>query len=284
MARARNIKPGFFTNDQLGELPPLARLLFAGLWTLCDREGRVEDRPKKIKAELLPYDACDGDELLSMLADAGFISRYEVGEKRVIQVLEFAKHQNPHVKEGPSSLPAQCKPGAGPVQEQDKSEPLPERAGLIPDSGFLIPSSSVPNGTDAANAPAVAKSKSPEEQSKSDLWRSAVVVLQAGGCQDEATCRTCMGKLVRDYTFPVVQKAVEGAVSAQPVEAREYLKAACQRLKGERADPITVPSAAVDQTAALLAEQAAAAERARSPEAQAARLAAMAKVKGAAHV
>ena len=31
MARARNIKPGFFTNDELVELPFATRLLFIGL-------------------------------------------------------------------------------------------------------------------------------------------------------------------------------------------------------------------------------------------------------------
>jgi len=39
MARSRNIKPGFFKNDHLVELPFEYRLLFAGLWTLADREG-----------------------------------------------------------------------------------------------------------------------------------------------------------------------------------------------------------------------------------------------------
>ena len=52
MARARNIKPGFFTNDELVELPFATRLLFIGLWTIADREGRMVDRPKKIKMEI----------------------------------------------------------------------------------------------------------------------------------------------------------------------------------------------------------------------------------------
>ena len=43
-----------------------------------------------------------------------------------------------------------------------------------------------------------------------------------------------MGKLVADYTFPVVQQAVSAAVTAQPADAREYLKAACQRAAGQR--------------------------------------------------
>jgi len=48
MARSRNIKPGFFRNEMLAECSPLARLLFAGLWCLADRFGRLEDRPKRI--------------------------------------------------------------------------------------------------------------------------------------------------------------------------------------------------------------------------------------------
>ena len=74
--RSRNIKPGFFLNDELGELPPLARILFVGLWCLADRAGRLEDKPKRIRAAVLPYDECDGEELLSMLACHGFIVRY----------------------------------------------------------------------------------------------------------------------------------------------------------------------------------------------------------------
>lgn len=113
MARARNIKPGFFTNDALAECQPLARLLFAGLWTLADREGRLEDRPKKIKAEILPYDNCNIDELLNELAaikeDDGqpaFIVRYEYNCKKYVQIMHFVTHQNPHQKEAASTIPA----------------------------------------------------------------------------------------------------------------------------------------------------------------------------------
>ena len=150
MARSRNIKPGFFTNDVLGELPALYRLLFAGMWTLCDRAGRLEDRPKKIRAEVLPYDVCDPEEMLQSLEKAGFIQRYEVEGVHVIQVLAWHKHQNPHVKEAASTLPpsegftaklapAPYKNGASTVNELCEGEPLPERAGLIP--SLLIPDS-----------------------------------------------------------------------------------------------------------------------------------------------
>ena len=105
MARARNIKPGFFSNDVLAECEPLARLLFAGLWTIADREGRLEDRPKRIKAELLPYDDCNIDALLDALHSKGFILRYSVENQQLIQILAFTKHQNPHKNEVHSTLP-----------------------------------------------------------------------------------------------------------------------------------------------------------------------------------
>ena len=104
MARARNIKPSFFANDQLGELPPLARLLFIGLWGLADRKGKVEDRPRRIKAEVLPYDDCDVDVFLNLLAPE-FIVRYNVDGISCIQIRNFVKHQKPHPKEGESDLP-----------------------------------------------------------------------------------------------------------------------------------------------------------------------------------
>jgi len=106
MARARNIKPGFFANEQLAELPFETRLLFIGLWTLADREGRLEDRPKRIRAQVFPYDSgLDVDGLLGQLEIAGFVLRYEVGGERYAQVVNFAKHQVPHHKEVASEIP-----------------------------------------------------------------------------------------------------------------------------------------------------------------------------------
>lgn len=106
MARSRNIKPGFFTNDELAECSPFARLLFAGLWTIADREGRGEDRPKKIKVLVLPFDDVNVDELLETLSSKGFIRRYKVDGDSYFQISNWAKHQNPHHKEIASVIPA----------------------------------------------------------------------------------------------------------------------------------------------------------------------------------
>ncbi|HDU8566898.1 TPA: hypothetical protein RG683_000447 [Morganella morganii] len=151
MARARNIKPGFFTNDDLAECDPCARILFAGLWTIADREGRMEDKPRKIKAMVLPYDDVDCDKLLEQLHGKNFITRYSVDGNDFIQVNNWKKHQNPHVKEAASEIPEQGsqdadnkgapeKHSACMVQEHEGHTTNPaDSLNLIPDSLNLIP-------------------------------------------------------------------------------------------------------------------------------------------------
>lgn len=146
--RARNIKPAFFKNEALAECSPLARLLFAGLWCLADRAGRLEDRPKRIRAELLPYDDGSVEDLLTELHEAGFILRYAAAGGRFIQVINFAKHQHPHHREVDSTIPAPDKPWASLGLSPDKPGTSPELAGLIPDSLNLIPDSLI-HGSDA---------------------------------------------------------------------------------------------------------------------------------------
>ena len=130
MSRARNIKPGFFRNADLVELPVETRLLFIGLWTLADREGRLADRPKQIKMEIYPADAFDVDAMLDELQGAGFIERYVSNEISYIQITNFSKHQNPHRDEKASTIPAPCKHSASTV-------PI----GLNPESLLLNPDS-----------------------------------------------------------------------------------------------------------------------------------------------
>src|SRR3990167_3685007 len=93
MARARLLKPGFFSNEALCEIVPFGRLLFAGLWTIADREGRMVDSPKWIKAQVFPFDNVPVEKLLSDLEKAGFIQRYGRPDgKRYIQGTKFSEH------------------------------------------------------------------------------------------------------------------------------------------------------------------------------------------------
>ncbi len=131
--RSRNIKPGFFKNEYLAECEPLARILFSGLWCMADREGRLEYRPKRIKAELLPYDDCNVESLLNQLLQYGLITIYSVDGSNYISIPTFTEHQNPNVKEAASIIPAPNEHGASTVLVlplTDSLKPLTEN--LLP--------------------------------------------------------------------------------------------------------------------------------------------------------
>ena len=104
--RIRALKPGFFKNEHLAELSPWHRLCFEGLWCCADREGRIQDRPKRLKAEIFPYDDLNMDLLLWDLARAGFIRRYVVGSQPLIWIPTWECHQHPRADEAASELSA----------------------------------------------------------------------------------------------------------------------------------------------------------------------------------
>jgi hypothetical protein len=149
LARARNIKPGLFKNEILGVADPLYTLLFEGLWLLADREGRLEDRPLRIKAETFPYrDGLDVSSMLGWLQANGFIRRYRVGGLAYIEVCEFVKHQNPHKNEPDSVIPSS--------EEADSPSEFIGSAradSLSLDSGFLIADTATPDKPPSPPAP-----------------------------------------------------------------------------------------------------------------------------------
>lgn len=174
MARTRMLKPGFFTNDTLAALPPIARLLFAGLWGIADREGRLEDRPTRIKAEVLPYDRANVDELLAKLQSSGFVVRYEVEGERYIQIRNFARHQSPHVKEPTSTIPAPPCTGesgssTGQVSDSSGASPSLDRSDTDTDTDPL---------TDTDNArPRAPRHKPVDEEFIAEMVREFAGVL-----------------------------------------------------------------------------------------------------------
>lgn len=103
MARIRTVKPEFFKDDELAELGPYAMLLFEGLWCLADCDGRLEDRPRRIKVEILPYFDIDVEDLLRQLHETGFIVRYEAGGDSLIWIPKFREHQRITGKEAEST-------------------------------------------------------------------------------------------------------------------------------------------------------------------------------------
>lgn len=127
MSRIRSIKPGFFKDEDLSELPIVARYIFSGLWCQADREGRLEDRPKLLKLEIVPWDDVDMDAILNMLTPH-FITRYVVDGKKYIQINNFTKHQIIPNREPISTIPAQSCTGTVPVQYQSCTGTVPVKA------------------------------------------------------------------------------------------------------------------------------------------------------------
>jgi hypothetical protein len=112
MARTRNLKPAFFDNELLGECDPLARLLFQGMWCQADRDGCLEDRPLRLKKQILPWDDCSVVQLLDQLAQRGFIERFTSNDGRAaICIIKFLEHQSPHENEKSTGLRATKKSG-----------------------------------------------------------------------------------------------------------------------------------------------------------------------------
>ena len=146
MARARNIKPGFFTDGALSKVSIPARYLFAALWCMADREGRLVECIEDVEVFAFPRDRVDVEALLCELAPR-FITRYEIEGARYIQVNHFGKHQNPHPHEKPSEIPPPDVEHAHEMSRQESDMPLHSTSSpadsLIPDSP--IPDSPIPD-------------------------------------------------------------------------------------------------------------------------------------------
>ena len=215
MARARNIKPGFFTNEDLVELDFATRLLFVGLWTVADRDGRLQDRPKKIKIDVFPADNLDIDAMLQALHNGGFINRYEVNGGKFIQITNWTKHQNPHHTEKASDIPSLN--GDVTVKAQLRPESTQKQDGeCLADS--LIPDSLIPEGESALRKPP-AKRATPTP----DIARPNDVAEQtwADWC-----------KLRKAKRAPVTQTVLNGAGSEAAkasMSLEEFLQVWCRR-------------------------------------------------------
>ena len=191
MARTRNLKPAFFKNEDLAECDPVVRLLFAGLWTLADREGRLEYRPKRIRAELFPYDAFDVAGMLDQLAARGFIRLYEVDGQKYLEIPTFLTHQHPHPSEKtscpqPPEVATAVKNNCKSVTSRENSRQVSEEQGtkpslyLVPSTSHLAPSESQSRPADAgrsATADAICWDSSEGWQGITDsdreAWRTA---------------------------------------------------------------------------------------------------------------
>ena len=93
MPRIRTIKPEFFTDDTVGGLSVLARLLFVGTWVFADDYGTLDRSAKQLKAQVFPYDDIDCEPPLLELIGAGLLTEYQADGRTFLQIAGFTKHQ-----------------------------------------------------------------------------------------------------------------------------------------------------------------------------------------------
>jgi len=170
------IRPEFFTDADLLELPPLTRLLFIGLWTLADREGRLRDRPKNIKLAVLPGDDGDVDAMLDDLERAGSIRRYEVDGEHLIDIPGFVTYQHCHFREAASTLPpfkftrAKKVPNSREAQGQPEANPMPALGQPVASTSASTSTSTSEKTLKALSLRSDDRQKSPPDDGFDKFW------------------------------------------------------------------------------------------------------------------
>lgn len=109
MARKRMIDPSFWIDEKLGTMSPIVRLLFMGLISNSDDEGRLVGHPALVKSIVFPYDIDVSiqqvEEYLQQIHEKGLIQIYSVNNQTYIQVNKFKKYQKIN-RPTPSQLPS----------------------------------------------------------------------------------------------------------------------------------------------------------------------------------
>lgn len=107
--RIRSVKPPFFRHGALFDLEQSTgypmRLVYLSLWSMIDRAGRFEWKPRELKLCTMPYDTFDYAAALDALAVNGYLVRYTVGGKDYGYCPTFTAHQSINARETPSTIP-----------------------------------------------------------------------------------------------------------------------------------------------------------------------------------
>jgi len=123
--RKRLISPEFFQHDGLGTCSLRARLLFVGLWTICDKAGRMRWNSLVVHGQLFPFERdADIDAAVAELARVGSVRLYRVGSREYLEIPSWLDHQRPHPKEAESSLPGPD--AASPIHESSMNQAWPK--------------------------------------------------------------------------------------------------------------------------------------------------------------
>lgn len=100
MANKRMVSGQTFEDEFFTVLPLFDRLLWLGQITACaDDQGRFQDNAALIRSRVFPMDDIQLEDIsnaLNRFADSGKITRYVANGKKLIQIVNWWKHQQPN--------------------------------------------------------------------------------------------------------------------------------------------------------------------------------------------
>lgn len=94
--RIRTLKPEMWEDEKVGHVSRDARLLFVGLITMADDEGKFRALPAVVLGHVFPYDADAARKLgqwLNELLEVGLVELWETAGVRYGMIVNFRKHQ-----------------------------------------------------------------------------------------------------------------------------------------------------------------------------------------------
>lgn len=93
----RMITPEIWFNEKVSSLPHTGRLLFIGIFSNADDDGRLKASAKFLKAHIFPYDDDISSELIKELRDRcaqlGLIRLYTNGNQELLDIPGWREHQ-----------------------------------------------------------------------------------------------------------------------------------------------------------------------------------------------
>lgn len=111
MANKRVIYPKIWKSEKFSTLSHRQRLLFIGIFSIADDQGRLSGHPAIIRGDVFPFDDIQLSEInddLDAISETGSIHKYSSDGKTIIQIVNWWKYQTP-----PWAYPSDFPPPSG---------------------------------------------------------------------------------------------------------------------------------------------------------------------------
>lgn len=237
MARIRTIKPEIWLSPQIMNLSLGARILFIGLITQADDQGRGIADPRRLKAAVLPADdvtASHVDEWLRELAAQRLAVLYEsTAHGRLYSLPSWFQHQSIN-KPKPSAYP----PPPGVVPDADGSD-----TGGQQDESGTSPGGSEGKGTEGNGTRAQARAT--PARSSDPAKPPAVPGLDAEAWARWFQYRREIGKPIKPASEEAAARKLAAFGRQQAAAVEQSIAAGWQglfALKGDIPQPTTLPN------------------------------------------